>query len=466
MINYKDMISDVKVYGLEESVRASKYPMAVDVDKVSNVENISYWFDLKDFLNDFYNYQNNYNKPVGMDTNCNCYFCGSSLNVQKNNKFGHYLCSKHNHQYERYGECFETKPKYEIFDDRVECTIYGDKRKETKIIINAIDLPIVFYSDGINVSSDGYVKLYDKASQSHKLFTRTVLNIDDENIIVDHKDNNPTNNIRTNLRIGNSQDNNRNESLSKNNTSGIIGVSWSKEKNRWRTYIMIDRKQKFLGYYINKNDAITSRLLAEKEYFKEYAPQKNLFQEYGIEPIKENIDNTDYNKDFKAVFQMYKVSKNLANSAIGSGHSNYLKGIVVQFDLKMSVKMSVELQRYNFIDFVSSQSTMHKITQFDLDKAYINYVDKRIIEIMKEKVEEYRSIEDKGSDRAKELYLEILYSNPCGMQLTARMTTNYQQLKTIYSQRRFHRLPEWRAFCKWIETLPYSEFITNERGSE
>ena len=62
---------------------------------------------------------------------------------------------------------------------------------------------------------------------------------------------------------------------------------------------------------------------------------------------------------------------------------------------------------------------------------------------------------------AKIMYLEILYSNPCGFILTARMTTNYRQLKTIYAQRKNHRLPEWRELCKWIETLPYAkELIT------
>lgn len=153
-------------------------------------------------------------------------------------------------------------------------------------------------------------------------------------------------------------------------------------------------------------------------------------------------------------------TKSLANAPKGSGHDNFLKGIVVQFDLTMTVKMSVEEERYHFIDFVSSQSTMHKITQFDLDKAYIKYVDKRMIEIMKEKVAEYNKLTDKSSEDAKEKYLEILYSNPCGFRLTSRMTTNYQQLKTIYSQRKTHRLPEWRAFCDWIETLPYAkEFI-------
>ena len=149
---------------------------------------------------------------------------------------------------------------------------------------------------------------------------------------------------------------------------------------------------------------------------------------------------------------------NLGNAERGSGHDNALKGIIVQFDLTMTPKMSVELERYHFIDFVSSQSTIHKITKFDLDSAYIKYVDKRVIKIMKEKVFEYNDLLDHGfkasEDLMKERYLEILYTNPCGFQLTSRMTTNYQQLKTIYAQRRNHRLPEWRTFCDWIETLP------------
>lgn len=145
----------------------------------------------------------------------------------------------------------------------------------------------------------------------------------------------------------------------------------------------------------------------------------------------------------------------LGSVQTGTGHDNFLKGIVVQFDWTFTPKCSVEVERYHFIDFVSSQSTMHRITKFDLDKAYINYTDKRCINVIKELVEEYNNLENKTTDYAKELYLRILYSNPCGMFLTARMTTNYQQLKTIYQQRRYHRLPEWQWFCDWCETLPY-----------
>lgn len=157
----------------------------------------------------------------------------------------------------------------------------------------------------------------------------------------------------------------------------------------------------------------------------------------------------------KCTTEITKTTKMLCSCNTGEGHDNLLKGIVVQFDLTMTPKCSVEMERYHFIDFVSSQSTMHRVTKFDLDKSYIKYVDKRCIDVIKEKVAVYNSIEDKGSDEAKELYLEILYSNPCGMILTSRMSTNYQQLKTIYQQRRNHRLPEWQAFCDWLETLPH-----------
>ena len=172
--------------------------------------------------------------------------------------------------------------------------------------------------------------------------------------------------------------------------------------------------------------------------------------------------------------EMTKGIKALAQSAHGAAHDQWLTGVIVQFDLTFSNKGWVEAERYHFLDFVSSQSTMHRITKFDLDKAYNEYVDERIVEIMKEKVKAYnefcasletglipqsQEILAELEEEKKRKYLEILYSNPAGFEITAGMTTNYRQLKTIYSQRKNHRLPEWRLFCKWIETLPHSELI-------
>lgn len=171
--------------------------------------------------------------------------------------------------------------------------------------------------------------------------------------------------------------------------------------------------------------------------------------------------------------------KALAQSKKGEGHDQWLTGVVVQFDLTFSNKAWVEAERYSFLNFVSSQSTMHRISKFNFEKVYNEFVDSRIIDIIKEKVERYNEYcssvaagltpqcvecQEEIEDKKKALYLDILYNNPAGCQITARMSTNYRQLKTIYSQRRNHRLPEWRTFCKWIETLPMSELITGKDG--
>jgi len=151
-----------------------------------------------------------------------------------------------------------------------------------------------------------------------------------------------------------------------------------------------------------------------------------------------------------------KTVKALAGCATGTGHDNFLKGIVVQFDLTFSIKAWVEAERYHFLDFVSSQSTMHRIAQFDVEQQCNEYVHFGTISIVKGLVDCY------NNDPTPENYLRLLYNIPVGFKLTARMTTNYQQLKTIYQQRKDHRLPEWRAFCSWLETLPCSDFITGK----
>ena len=67
----------------------------------------------------------------------------------------------------------------------------------------------------------------------------------------------------------------------------------------------------------------------------------------------------------------------LGRGEIGSGHDNFLNGIIVQFDLTCSNKMWVEMERYHFIDFVSSQSTMHRAAKMDFAQCFNGYVTAR-----------------------------------------------------------------------------------------
>lgn len=188
----------------------------------------------------------------------------------------------------------------------------------------------------------------------------------------------------------------------------------------------------------------------------------------------------DRDLDEKDIKRGHNLSK--ACDTGNGAHGQFMTGIRVSFDLTFTNKAWVEAERYRFLEFVSSQSTMHRITKFDLREQYNEYVDPRIIDIMEEKVEEYNELvkdreiiknrihSDEEIRRINELlyqkYLEILYSNPAGFNLTARMTTNYRCLKNIYIQRKNHRLPEWREFCKWIETLPYFEELINTNTYE
>lgn len=173
---------------------------------------------------------------------------------------------------------------------------------------------------------------------------------------------------------------------------------------------------------------------------------------------------------------------NLTKASNGNGaHGQWLTGVRVAFDLTCTNKMWVEAERYRFLEFVSSQSTMHRITKFDLDKQYCEYVDSRVIAIMREKVSHYnqllelkedilksgKELQEDFTEILKEKYLEILYTNPAGFELTARMTTNYRCLLNIYIQRHDHRLPEWREFCKRLLELPYfPELVEAYRSSK
>lgn len=171
-------------------------------------------------------------------------------------------------------------------------------------------------------------------------------------------------------------------------------------------------------------------------------------------PMRTELDETpDFTKDWSRAQRLTKASR------FNAAHAQFLTGIVVNFDLTFSNKAWIEAERYRFLNFVSSQSTMHCITKFGLRKQCNEYVDERIITIVQEYIDLYNSLTAQDGETIefkKNLYLKILYNLPSGFQLTARMTTNYRCLLNIYNQRHDHRLPEWREFCnQLLEELPF-----------
>ena len=128
---------------------------------------------------------------------------------------------------------------------------------------------------------------------------------------------------------------------------------------------------------------------------------------------------------------------------------------MVRFDLTFTIKAWTEAERYHWFEIVSSQSTMHRLSKMDFNTCMHEYVTDNT----KAELERLRMAYNQ--DQTRDNYLRLLYNCPVGLRLTAGISTNYQQLKTIYSQRKDHRLPEWRDFCSWIKTLPHSELITD-----
>lgn len=98
----------------------------------------------------------------------------------------------------------------------------------------------------------------------------------------DHANRNSLDNRKSNFRKATNSENMMNRSLFSNNKSGVSGVYWDKTKKKWIASVKINKKDKYLGAYAEKDDAIKARLQAEADYYGEFAPQQHLFEQYGI----------------------------------------------------------------------------------------------------------------------------------------------------------------------------------------
>ena len=152
-------------------------------------------------------------------------------------------------------------------------------------------------------------------------------------------------------------------------------------------------------------------------------------------------------------------AKQLALLGGGSGHSNFRKGIRVSFDIRYPNYLSPELQRYGFIDIVCSSSKMHRLTAMNMDECFNEYVTEDNKTMMKSLIQIY------NQDKSYENFMKVISNCPLGVELFMRCSTNYEQLATIWRQRKHHKLKEdWGAICRFIESLPYAkELITIEK---
>lgn len=182
----------------------------------------------------------------------------------------------------------------------------------------------------------------------------------------------------------------------------------------------------------------------------------------------------------------YDLMKRLRNA--GTDHRKFMRMITVYVDITAPLYWWKEFDTYKVGTVANSCSTMHKIhaKEFTLDdfscehlitnkdpdcydasyhwysksantKLYATPLDglKVIIGILNANREAY--LETKN----KEYWWQLIQLLPSSYNQRRTVMLNYEVLANIYKSRRNHKLDEWHVFCEWIESLPYSELITD-----
>lgn len=156
-----------------------------------------------------------------------------------------------------------------------------------------------------------------------------------------------------------------------------------------------------------------------------------------------------------------KLMKNLVKS--GSDHSKFMRVIVVSMDITAPLYWWKEFDTYKVSTVRNSCSTMHKIhdKEFTLDDfsheqmtTITENMLKNVIGILNVNRQEYIETKDKF------YWWQMIQLLPSSYNQKATIQLNYQVLRNMYHSRKNHKLDCWVDFCKWIETLPYSELIT------
>jgi len=153
----------------------------------------------------------------------------------------------------------------------------------------------------------------------------------------------------------------------------------------------------------------------------------------------------------------------------GSDHRKYLRQIFVSVDITAPLYWWKEFDTYKVATVANSTSTMHKIhaKPFSRDDFSTDHMDEETLSqfdgvIAYLEVLRTRFMETKD----KRYWYDMIQFLPSSYDQMRTVTLNYETLTNIYYARRHHKLDEWREFCKWIESLPYSEIITGKVEEE
>lgn len=152
----------------------------------------------------------------------------------------------------------------------------------------------------------------------------------------------------------------------------------------------------------------------------------------------------------------------------GTDHRKFMRMIVMYADITAPLYWWAEYDTYKVGTVRNSCSKMHTIhiKPFVLDDFSHEGCDE--ITLAKDAMRYVISVceglrESFNTTQEKKYWRAIIELLPESFNQRATLMLNYEVLANMYHSRKTHKLDEWREFCKWIETLPYSELITGER---
>ena len=189
-----------------------------------------------------------------------------------------------------------------------------------------------------------------------------------------------------------------------------------------------------------------------------------------------DFDPDDYECGFKLGDNDYSLMTKLAKA--GTDHRKFMRMITVYADIIAPLYWWKEFDTYKVGSVANSCSTMHKIAEkeFTLDDFSTEHLLDEPFPVTDEYVETYLDCMTdviKALNCARRMFLEtkdkkywwqMIQLLPSSYNQKRTVMLNYEALANMYKSRKNHKLDEWRDFCKWIETLPYSELITGKEN--
>lgn len=148
----------------------------------------------------------------------------------------------------------------------------------------------------------------------------------------------------------------------------------------------------------------------------------------------------------------------------GSDHSKFMRMITVTTDVTAPLYWWKEYDTYKVGTVANSCSTMHKIhaKEFTLDDfSHEHLLPDEATTFMEYLVAGLNFYRVKYLETKDKIYWwQMIQLLPTSYNQKRTIQLNYAVLRNIYHSRKNHKLDEWHTFCEWVESLPYSELIT------